>query len=365
MQSIASGSLRPAPARPRRSRPPRTRAAAQQPNSGTGLLSWAGALLPQSALVGGAKAGWNTLWRTFMTELAPQSREGGYVRPPSSVKGDARELQAALAGGEELLLFVGNACPWCHRTQLALALRPQGAAGRVRVVPCVDDAERASRGGWVLEGAAAQETQALLSVRCGDLREVYDACTPGGYRGRCTAPLLVSASRRRALSNESAQICAALMRAPGESELSPSALAAYIAADVNQGVYASGFATSQRAYDEAQSRLWAALDLLEALLSDGRRFLEGGDSPSLSDIFLLPTLWRFDAVYAPLFKCGARAVRCEYPGLAGWVQRMGTLEGVTPTLDLEACRRSYHLNLFPLNPGGLVPTKGADPMVAR
>lgn len=37
-------------------------------------------------------------------------------------------------------------------------------------------------------------------------REVYDAATPGGYRGRCTAPLLVDRKTLRIVSNESADI---------------------------------------------------------------------------------------------------------------------------------------------------------------
>jgi putative glutathione S-transferase len=38
-----------------------------------------------------------------------------------------------------------------------------------------------------------------------DLREVYDALT-GGYRGRCTAPLLVDKKQKKLVSNESADL---------------------------------------------------------------------------------------------------------------------------------------------------------------
>ena len=46
-------------------------------------------------------------------------------------------------------VYLGNACPWCHRVMLALVLR--GLLPHVGVTHAVDDAERASRGGWVFD----------------------------------------------------------------------------------------------------------------------------------------------------------------------------------------------------------------------
>ncbi len=42
------------------------------------------------------------------------------------------------------MVFVGNACPWCHRVLLALIVR--GLLPSVTVVSMADDPERASRG---------------------------------------------------------------------------------------------------------------------------------------------------------------------------------------------------------------------------
>lgn len=36
-------------------------------------------------------------------------------------------------------------------------------------------------------------------------REIYDLCSPG-YRGRCTAPVLIDNKRRRIVNNESSDI---------------------------------------------------------------------------------------------------------------------------------------------------------------
>ena len=44
------------------------------------VMELTGALVPQGALVKGVKTGWRLAWRTLMSELAPQSKDGEYVR---------------------------------------------------------------------------------------------------------------------------------------------------------------------------------------------------------------------------------------------------------------------------------------------
>merc|ERR1719375_1637454 len=197
----------------------------------------------------------------MVAELAPQDAAGGYQRPAAGFlaadfrPGGVRGATGALP--EEYVLYVGNACPWCHRVRLAHALRGLGA--RVRIVEMADDAERASRGGWVF--GAPGEPDPLLGAA--DLRELYDTVQPG-YVGRCTAPLLLHSPSRRAVSNDSLDI----------------------------------------------------LRFLNGLDGAARRFLLG---PHLTaaDLCLLPTALRFEAVYAVLFRCCARPLGA-YPNLLRW-----------------------------------------------
>lgn len=60
---------------------------------------------------------------------------------------------------------------------------------------------------------------------------------------------------------------------PARAHLRVSLLQIYT--HVNNGVYRSGFATTQAAYDEVQRGLYRTLDALESRLSDSR-FLLGG-----------------------------------------------------------------------------------------
>ncbi|CAN0553600.1 unnamed protein product, partial [Ectocarpus sp. 8 AP-2014] len=45
----------------------------------------------------------------------------------------------------------------------------------------------------------------------------------------------------------------------------------------------------------------------------------------------------------------------DYPALYAWLRDVYQLPGVAETIDIDGCRRSYFAQLFPLNPGGIVP----------
>ncbi|KAG2423393.1 hypothetical protein HXX76_015358 [Chlamydomonas incerta] len=420
------------PLHPRRRLQPRVVCALPPPNNappsnpaglakGFSLLEWTNQVLPQGQLVSGVKEGWKMAWTAMMREMAPQSKDGAYTRPAYSFGGRLGEAQFPAEAGR-YHLYLGNACPWCHRVALAAVLRgwfrplpaalglPAAGAGAgpralMTYTRLEDDPTRARRGGWVF-GAA--DPDPVFGAT--DLWQVYDTLSPG-FRGRCTAPLLVDRAKRAAVCNESADIVRGLDAAhlPGATtavQLRPPALVAQIDAlnaqiysAINNGVYRSGFATTQAAYDAVQAELWSALDEMEGRLSASRFLL--GDRLTESDVWLFPTVVRLDSMYGPLFKCSRRRIfgNCspaavaarpaavaaaaaaggttararaaamaaasggcggDYPHLAGWVRDIwqlqvpGSLVQISDTLDLDAARRSYFSSLFPLNPGGIV-----------
>lgn len=75
---------------------------------------------------------------------------------------------------------------------------------------------------------------------------------------------------------------------------------------------------------------------------------------------LYPTIIRFDTAYATLFKCSKRRI-VDYPNLHGWLRDVYQIEfpnqslQIKDTFDADDARRSYS-ELFPLNPGGIVPS---------
>lgn len=340
-----------------------------------GVLEKSGKVVPQGLLVKVAKFGWNLAWKIFMNELAPQSKDGMYIRPGYTFQqqriGD-EEFPAETPGllHPRYVLFVGNPCPWCHRVLMAAELR--GLVGTlIDVVYLVDDPERASRGGWVFDGVDPY-------FACSDLRQVYDTLCgiQGGFLGRCTAPLLVDTVSKRIVSNESSIIIEMfddidVQGVTSSIRLRPESLLADINAfndrvfdQLNNGVYKCGFSTEQEAYTKAYTALCETLDELDDVLSR-QRFLLGEKFTDV-DLRVFATAARFDAVYSTLFKCIQRI--SDYPHLHRWFLECaqlplptskGTLSPrrtLADTVDIDDCRRSYFSQLFPLNPGGIIPS---------
>ncbi|MFP3366791.1 glutathione S-transferase C-terminal domain-containing protein, partial [Pseudoalteromonas sp. SIMBA_148] len=84
----------------------------------------------------------------------------------------------------------------------------------------------------------------------------------------------------------------------------------FVYSTINNGVYKTGFSTTQEAYEEAVIELFAALDTLETRLAH-QRYLTGSTITE-ADWRLFTTLVRFDAVYVGHFKCNLRRI-VDYP----------------------------------------------------
>jgi len=127
--------------------------------------------------------------------------------------------------------------------------------------------------------------------------------------------------------------------------------------DVNNGVYKTGFASTQQAYEDAYDALFARLDSLEDRLSD-RRYLVG-DTITQADIRLWTTLVRFDAVYHNHFKCNRNKL-IEMPALWGYARDLFQTPGFGDTIDFPLIKEHYYGVHRGINPSGVVP-KGPLP----
>jgi putative glutathione S-transferase len=121
---------------------------------------------------------------------------------------------------------------------------------------------------------------------------------------------------------------------------------------VNNGVYRTGFATTQEAYDEAVGPLFETLDWLEQHLA-GRRFLVG-DQLTEADWRLFTTLIRFDPVYVGHFKCNLRRI-ADYPNLWNYTKELYQVPGVASTVNMEHIKGHYYCSHKTINPTGIVP----------
>ncbi|MGB5914328.1 MAG: glutathione S-transferase C-terminal domain-containing protein [Phormidesmis sp.] len=306
------------------------------------------AALPPGLIVRAGKFVWNTMWHTMMSQMAPRSRSGEYTRPESAFRG--REIVPE-AGRYQLI--VGMSCPWAHRTLVTRVLKGlQDAIALTTVYPSTDE------GMWLFDAQPADST----FPNCRTLPDFYRHCQPT-YSGRSTVPVLWDSQTNIIVNNESAEIIELLDSEFGTLASGPDLypeklrdridkLNQKIYDTVNNGVYRCGFAQTQTAYDHAVSALFSTLDELDKRLETQRYLF--GEALTLADVRLFTTLIRFDVAYHGIFKCNRRRI-ADYPNLSGYLADIYPLPGIADTCDIDAVKRDYFGNLFPLNPGGIVP----------
>ena len=118
---------------------------------------------------------------------------------------------------------------------------------------------------------------------------------------------------------------------------------------------------SKTSYDEAVRELFAALDVIDARLTNQRYLV--GDAPTEADWRLFTTLVRFDPVYVGHFKCNRQRIE-DYTALSGYLRDLYQTPGIAETVNLEHITRHYYESHPTINPTGIVPI-GADPALDR
>jgi len=313
------------------------------------------ASLPPGLVVRLGKTVWTTMWQIMMSRLAPSDQTGAYTRPASEFRGTVPPENVHLPEKGRYRLIAGMGCPWAHRTLVTRALKGLEAALPLwRVSPSPHE------GVWLFDNPGSEWRS---------LPDLYQTAQPG-YPGRSTVPVLWDTHTRTIVNNESADIIKILNSAFNdlatrpELDLYPDDLQDTVERwndrvyhAINNGVYRCGFAQTQAAYTEACTLLFKTLDGLDQHLQSHRYLC--GDRLTLADVRLFTTLFRFDAVYHGLFKCDRQRLR-DYPHLWPYARDLYQQPGVAATCDLDTIRRDYYGNLFPLNPGGIIPL-GPDP----
>jgi putative glutathione S-transferase len=293
-----------------------------------------------------------------------RTKDGAFIRPtpryrnwvtPDGAPGPSGEGGFAAQAGR-YHLYVSLACPWAHRTVIFRKLKGLENAISMSVV-----SPDMLRGGWTFNTEEGSTGDAVNGKS--KLSEIYLMADPR-YSGRVSVPVLWDKARETIVNNESPEIIRMLNSAFDaftnvHTDYCPQALRGEIDrlnekiyASVNNGVYRSGFATTQAAYEQAFRGLFDTLDEMEQLLSR-HRYLTGA-SITEADWRFFPTLIRFDAVYYSHFKCNWRHIY-EYPNLSNYVRDLYQQPGVAETVDLGQIKRHYYHSQRQVNPTGIVP----------
>jgi putative glutathione S-transferase len=252
-------------------------------------------------------------------------------------------------------LYVSYACPWAHRALIFRKLKKLEEHISLSVVHWY-----MGEHGWTFDDGKGVVPDPVHGADY--LYQLYQAADPE-YTGRVTVPVLWDLERNTIVNNESAEIIRMLnsafdaIAAPGDfyPEAHRQAIDEInerVYTTVNNGVYKSGFATTQQAYEEAVEPLFDTLEWLDGLLAD-RRYLVG-DTVTEADWRLFTTLLRFDPVYHGHFKCNRRRI-VDYPNLWPYVRDLYQVPGVAETVHFDHIKRHYYESHKTINPTGIVP----------
>ena len=259
-------------------------------------------------------------------------------------------------------LYISLACPWAHRALIFRKLKSLEAHIGVSIVHPV-----MLENGWEFRVDFSECTGDQILGK-NSVFEIYLAADQK-ITSRASVPVLWDIKQGTIVSNESSEIIRMFNSSfekvcgndrdfyPKPLRIEIDQVNKTIYENVNNGVYKTGFATSQYAYTESVFKLFECLEDLEQRLSVNRFLL--GETITEADWRLFTTLIRFDAVYVGHFKCNTKRL-CDYPNLWSYTRDLYQQPGVSETVNFEHIKTHYYGSHKTINPNGIIP---AGPLI--
>lgn len=320
------------------------------------------------------------------------SQDGQFRRQVSSFRGFIEPQGKHPPALGRYKLFVALACPWAHRTLLLRKLKGIDKVDNLLPVYVVDSLLGPE--GWSFEPyeRTYPELKGLGVPGTGlvpghedkkRIKGFYLASDPK-YSARCTVPVIWDEELQTVVSNESSEIIRNLNSCfdefipveycgltfyPQALHSDIDAINEWIYHDINNGVYKSGFATTQEAFEYSVVPLFKSLDRIESILAKNG----GGEKSDTylvgkqlteADIRLFTTIVRFDPVYFTHFKCNAALIRSDrFKNIHAWLKRLYWLHpGFKETTSFESIKAHYYQSHPQNNPNRIVPL-GPEPHI--
>ncbi|KAI2624316.1 glutathione S-transferase [Hypoxylon sp. NC1633] len=273
--------------------------------------------------------------------VVPGDKSGEFKRQTSSFRDWISTEPGAKFPAEKgrYHLYISYACPWANRTLIVRKLK-----GLEDFISFSSVHWHMQEKGWrfpTAEDTDAEGENVIPDPVPGHeaythLRDLYFGVNPG-YAGRFTVPVLFDKKAKTIVNNESSEILRMLGHV-FDDQLPPQQAAVDLYPEplrrqiedahgwtydqINNGVYKSGFATTQQAYERNVTALFEALDRAEKQLAETGGPYFFGDTLTEVDVRLFPTLIRFDPVYVQHFKCNIRDIRSGYPLLHNYTRNL-------------------------------------------
>ncbi|KAK1596298.1 glutathione S-transferase [Colletotrichum navitas] len=309
--------------------------------------------------------------------VKPGDTSGEFKRQQSSFRNWISREQGAKFTPEKgrYHLYVSYACPWACRTLITRKLK-----GLEDIISYSVVHWHLGENGWRfvteddknIPGDNVVPDPVPGHEGYTHLRDLYFESEPK-YDGRFTVPVLYDTKLQTIVSNESSEIIRMLYtefddlvdEKYRQVNLYPEALRSQIDEanewtydKINNGVYKSGFATTQEAYERNVVALFEALDKTEAHLKsvhDKGPYYFGRDITE-ADIRLFVTIIRFDPVYVQHFKCNIRDIRSGYPYIHKWMRNLyWNVPAFKDTTQFEHIKWHYTKSHTQINPFSVTP----------
>ena len=140
----------------------------------------------------------------------------------------------------------------------------------------------------------------------------------------------------------------------------------WIYPNINNGVYRSGFATTQQAYESAVVQLFQGLDRVEKHLSEAEGPYYFGKNITEVDVRLFTTIIRFDPVYVQHFKTNVRDIRSGYPHIHKWLRHLyWHVPAFKDTTEFTHIKAHYTKSHPQINPFSITPLGPEPPILSE
>lgn len=260
-------------------------------------------------------------------------------------------------------LFTCYACPQAQVTLIARKLK-----GLEKVISTSFVSPFLGQDGWTFKqdfsGMNNETPEGLLL-----LREFY-VMANARYSGRVTVPMLWDKKKKVVVNNE----CIDIIRMfnsefnqltgnsadfyPTQLQKQIDELRSFIYHNIICGVYKTGFASSQSAYEKNCQKLFKALETLDNTLQHQSYLL--GSILTEADWLLFAILVRFEAVFYGLFKCSLKRLT-EFPNLLDFGRKLYDYPGIKETTKIDHIKAHYFGSYTSLNPSGIIPLGNEQP----
>ncbi|KAJ2076673.1 S-glutathionyl-(chloro)hydroquinone reductase [Coemansia sp. RSA 988] len=255
-------------------------------------------------------------------------------------------------------LYVSYACPWAHRTLIVRKLKGLENLIGVSVVHYL-----LGPNGWEFASPKEVPGATLDDVNGAQhISELYLKANPE-YSARYTVPILWDKKENTIVSNESSEIIRMLNSAfdefvdpeyrgisfyPEDLRAQIDEVNEWVYDTVNNGVYKTGFAAAQEAYEKNCRALFQSLDRIEGILANNEFLI--GSRLTEADLRLFTTIVRFDPVYHGHFKCNLKQIATGYPNILRWAREIYQLPGVKETVNMDHIKKHYYMSHTHVNP---------------